>query len=238
MIPRELRPRVLELAQEGHHGIVKQNVDCEVKYGGPRLMLMQRSCPGISDYAPPQPMARAFPPSDPWEDCASDILGPLPSGESLLVAVDYFIRYSEVVILRSTSIAQRSLKVKTIVPHTLKTDNGPQLVSGEFETFLTENGIEHRTTLSLWPQAYGEVERQNCTLMKSVQIAHIEGKNWRREFLTFLTAYRSIPEMTTGATPWTYMQLRNSCYSSRKFFSTSHMFISTTFTRYYSSSTL
>lgn len=65
-----------------------------------------RSCHGfqvVSEYAPPEPMARALPPSGPWEDCAADILGPLPSGESLLVVVDYFSRYFEVVILRSTS---------------------------------------------------------------------------------------------------------------------------------------
>ena len=150
-------------------------------------------------------MAQSFQPSGPWEACAADILGPLPSGESLLAVVDYFSRHFEVVILRSTSIAQRSLKVKTIVPHTLKTDNGPQLVSGEFETFLTENGIEHRTTLSLWPQAYGEVERQNCTLMKSVQIAHIEGKEWRQELQTFLIGFRSTPQVITGTTPFYIM---------------------------------
>ena len=120
-------------------------------------MLMQRSCAGVarcqavSEYAPPEPMARAFPPSGPWEDCAADILGPLPSGESLLVVVDYLSRYFEVVILRSTSSTWIIEGLKPIfarfgVPRTLKTDNGPQLVSEEFETFLTENGIEHRTT--------------------------------------------------------------------------------------------
>ena len=91
------------------------------------------------------------------------------------------------------------------MPHTLKTDNGPQLVSGEFETFLAEIGIEHRTTPPLWPQANGEVEPQNRTLMKSVLIAHIEGKDWRQELQTFLTAYRSTPQMTTGATPFYLM---------------------------------
>lgn len=172
-----------------------------------------RSCHGfqvVSEYAPPEPMARALPPSGPWEDCAADILGPLPSGESLLVVVDYFSRYFEVVILRSTSNTRITEVLKPIfsrfgVPHTLKTDNGPQLVSEEFEAFLAENGIEHRTTTPLWPQANGEVERQNRTLMKSVQIAHIEGKDWRQELQTFLTAYRSTPQMTTGATPFYLM---------------------------------
>jgi len=55
-----------------------------------------RSCHGcqvVSVYAPPEHMARAFMPCGPWEDCAADILGPLPKGESLLVVVDYFSRY-------------------------------------------------------------------------------------------------------------------------------------------------
>lgn len=217
VIPRELRPRVLELAHEGHQGIVKTKCRLRSKVWWPKMDAdaekLCRSCHGcqvVSEYAPPEPMARALPPSGPWEDCAADILGPLPSGESLLVVVDYFSRYFEVVILRSTSSTRLIEALKPIfarfgVPHTLKTDNGPQLVSEEFEAFLAENGIEHRTTTPLWPRANGEVERQNRTLMKSVQIAHIEGKDWRQELQTFLTAYRSTPQMTTGATPFYLM---------------------------------
>ena len=53
--------------------------------------LLRKSCHGcqaVSEYSPPEPMARAYPPSGPWQDCAADILGPLPSGENLLVIVD------------------------------------------------------------------------------------------------------------------------------------------------------
>ena len=101
-----------------------------------------------------------------------------------MVVVDYFSRYFEVVILRSTSSTKIIEGLKPIftrfgVPHTLKTDNGPQLVSEEFETFLAENEIEHQTTPPLWPQANGEVEHQNRTLMTAGQIAHIEEKVWR-----------------------------------------------------------
>ncbi|CAH3014663.1 unnamed protein product [Porites evermanni] len=48
-------------------------------------------------------MTQANPLSGPWQNCAADILGPLPSGENLLVIVDYYSRYFEVVILRSTT---------------------------------------------------------------------------------------------------------------------------------------
>ena len=61
-------------------------------------------------------------------------------------------------------------------PFSLKSDSGAQFVSGEFEEFLTENGIEHehRTSPPLWPQANGEVEHQNRTLLKSLKVAHVE----------------------------------------------------------------
>ena len=58
----------------------------------------------------------------------------------------------------------------------LRTDNGPQFVSEEFESFLQAHGVEHRrTTPLLWPHANGEVERQNRSLLKSLQIANLEG---------------------------------------------------------------
>ncbi|PFX27132.1 Uncharacterized protein K02A2.6 [Stylophora pistillata] len=174
VIPRELRLRVLELAHEGHQGIVKTKCRLRSKVWWPKMdsdaEKLCRSCHGcqvVSEYAPPEPIARAFPPSGPWEDCAADILGPLPSGESLLVVVDYFSRYFEVVILRKWDRT----------PH-----NNSPVAAGQWE-----------------------VERQNRTLMKSVQIAHIEGKDWRQELQTFLTAYRSTPQMTTGATPFYMM---------------------------------
>jgi len=44
-------------------------------------------------------MQTVEPPTGPWQDVAIDVLGPLPSGESLLVVVDYYSRFFEVVIM-------------------------------------------------------------------------------------------------------------------------------------------
>lgn len=91
------------------------------------------------------------------------------------------------------------------VPYSLRTDNGPQFISEEFEAFLKEYNIEHRTTPPLWPQANGEVERQNRTLMKALRVAHTEQRDWRKEVNKFLMAYRSTPQASTGATPYYLM---------------------------------
>ena len=70
-------------------------------------------------------------PQRPWEDLALDILGPLPSGENLLVLVDYHSRWMEVDVVRATTskiIIQRldSQFVRYGIPKRLQTDNiGP-----------------------------------------------------------------------------------------------------------------
>ena len=124
--------------------------------------------------------------------------------------MDCYSRYFEVVILRSTTSTKVIDSAETIfalfgVPYTLKTDNGPRFISEEVKAFLVKNGIEDRTTPPLWPQANGEVERQNRTLWKEIQIAQIEGKVWRQELHKFLTAYRSTPQVTTGVAPFFLM---------------------------------
>ena len=90
-------------------------------------------------------------------------------------------------------------------PFTLKSENAAQFVSEEFEEFLSKNGIEHRTSPPLWPQANGEVERQNRTLLKVLKIAQVEGKRWKDELNKILLAYRTTPHSNTGMTPASLM---------------------------------
>ena len=217
VVPKTLRDKVVRLAHEGHQGIVKTKYRLRSKVWWPgmdkdveQLCKVCHGCQVTSRYDPPEPMSRVLPPSAPWHDCSADLLGPLPNGESILVLVDYFSRFVEVAILKSTTSAKIIEAISPVfarfgVPFSLRTDNGPQFVSGEFEAFLRIYGVEHRTTTPLWPAANGEVERQNRSLLKCLQIAHLEKKNWRSELISWLTAYRSTPQVTTGATPFSLM---------------------------------
>ena len=151
-------------------------------------------------------MKRVKPPTGPWQDIAIDLMDPFPTGESLLVVVDYYSRFYEVGIMRSTA-AKRVVVVLTQIfsrygfPFTLKPENGPQFCCEEVEKFLTDHGIEHLTYPPLWPQVNGHVERHNRTLLKSLKVAHVERKNWREEPQKFLLAYRTTPQTSTGVTP-------------------------------------
>ena len=212
VIPRSLRSEVLRLAHEGHQGIVKMKNRLRTKVWWPKIdhdaAQVCKSCHGcqvVGEFCAPEPMQRVEPPSRPWQDVAIDVLGPLPSGENLLVVVDYYRRFFEVVIMHLTTYRKMIEALTPIFtrygyPFSLKSDNAPQFVPEEFENFLATHGIQHRKSPPLWPQANGEVERQNRTLLKSLKVAAAEGKKWKDELDKFLLAYRTTPHSSTGAT--------------------------------------
>ena len=163
-------------------------------------------CQLVSQPLKPESMVRTELPSAPRQHLAADLLGPLPSGDYVFVVVDYYSRFFEMEFTKSTTSEKIvSMLSKIFVTHglplSLRTDNGPQFVSDYFEKYLEENGIEHRRTTPLWPQANGEIERQNRSILKRLRIAQAEGRNCRSEMDDFLMMYRSTPHSTTGVSP-------------------------------------
>ena len=213
VIPSKLRPRVLSLAHEGRPGIVsmKQRLRSKVWWPGiyreaEKFCKTCHGCQLVSSPANPEPIKSNPLPGGPWQHLAIDLFGPLPSGESVLVIVDYLSRYYEVEIMRLTTsekVIECLEKIFTThgLPQSLRSDNGPQFRPEVFELYLEDNGIEHRKTTPLWPQANGEVERQNKSLLKRMKIAQAEGKEWKKEIRKYLVAYRSTPHTTTGVSP-------------------------------------
>ena len=100
-----------------------------------QLCQVCHGCQVTSRYDPPQPMSRVLPPSAPWQDCSTDLLGPLPNGESILALVDYFSRFIETAILKSTTSAKIIEAISPMfaqfgVPFSLQTDNGTAICVG------------------------------------------------------------------------------------------------------------
>ena len=136
-------------------------------YGGPGLTNRQQDfcktylgCQLVSSPAHPEPIKSTPLTQGPRQDLALDLLGPLLSDDSVLVIIDYFSRYYEIEITCSTTSSEVIKSLERIfmihgLPLSVTSDNGP------FERYLEGCGIEHMKTVPLWPQANGEVERQN-----------------------------------------------------------------------------
>ena len=63
-------------------------------------------CQLVSSHAHPEPIKPTPLTQGPWQHLALDLLGPLLSGDSVLVVVDYFSRYYEIEIMCSTTSAE------------------------------------------------------------------------------------------------------------------------------------
>ncbi|XP_055633185.1 uncharacterized protein K02A2.6-like [Toxorhynchites rutilus septentrionalis] len=169
-----------------------------------------RGCTLVSAPNPPEPLVRKELPTQPWQQIAIDYLGPLPEGESLLVIIDYYSRYLEVIEMNNITTTSTIKELLTVfsrygVPEMLRADNGPQFNSDEFERFCTEYEINLERTIPYWPQMNGEVERQNRSILERLRIAQELGKDWRVELRKYLMMYHATAHLATGKAPMELM---------------------------------
>lgn len=214
VIPEQLRSRLLEIAHESHPGMVVMKRRLRQKVWWPQMdkqvesfVKKCKNCTLVSTPNPPEPLIRTKLPVEAWADLAIDFAGPLPSGHNLLVIVDYFSRFTEVIIMKQITA---HLTVKALhetfcrfgMPQSIKTDNGPQFISSELQDFCKQFGIKHRRTTPYWPQANGEVERINRSIGKRLKISQeTTGSDWQWDLRTFILMHNSTPHSTTGVAP-------------------------------------
>ena len=80
---------------------------------------------------------------------------------------------------------------------TLRTDNGGEYVSKEFEEFLKSKGIRHKLTVPYSPAQNGIAERLNRTLMESartmIRFAKIPDSYWGEAVATAAYIRNRVP---------------------------------------------
>lgn len=221
VMPEKLQHRTIQLAHEGHPGMTKMKQRLRAKVWWPKIDAVAENCVKkchgctmVSAPPPPEPLKRTILPNEPWQHIALDFLGPLPSGDNLLVIVDYFSRFVEVEIMRKIDTADTIKRLRPIFarfgfPESITADNGRQLVSNEFKNYCSENNIKLISTTPYWPQMNGEVERQNRSLLKRLIICQNEGSDWKKGLQEYLHMYRSVLHSTTLKTPSELMFGRN-----------------------------
>lgn len=150
VIPTKLRKEVLSLAHQGHQGIVKTKMRLREKVWWPGIDMdckkfckQCHGCQVVSQPNHPEPVESSPLPEGPWQDLALDFLGPFPTGEQVLVIVDYYSRYFIVKIMKTITAEKVIEALEEMIdqfgiPVSLTTDNGPQLVSTEFEDYLEQ----------------------------------------------------------------------------------------------------
>ena len=225
VVPATLRKRLLEIAHyaptSGHPGRSKMYQTMRRAFYWPAMSvdihhLVEECEPCARNRIKGQgnvyPM-KLFPATKPLEFVAMDILGPLPRTKHgmrfILVVTDRFTKLTKTEALRTiTALSVAKAFCKTWVfnygtPKVLLTDNGTQFTAAFFRSVCRILGIQKVFTTEYHPQANGQAERFNRTIMAAIR-SYVSDtqKDWD-EWLGPLTyAYNTQVHRSTGTTPF------------------------------------
>nr|XP_022910195.1 uncharacterized protein K02A2.6-like [Onthophagus taurus] len=210
-VPTLLRERVLGMLHDGHPGtsamlslarlhVYWPKLDVDINYEVDKCLSCQESRKnGHSSSLPPWGVS-----SEPWSRLHLDFAGPF-EGKMWLVLVDSYSRWLEIVPMKTvTSIKTievlRSIFARFGLPKFLVTDNGPQLVSSEFEEFCNMNGITHVRVTPYHPKSNGLAERAVRTFKERMR-ASSQTLTQNVRLQSFLFSYRNTERRSTKRTP-------------------------------------
>ncbi|XP_019159996.1 PREDICTED: uncharacterized protein LOC109156598 [Ipomoea nil] len=142
-----------------------------------------------------------------------DLVGALPTGTGsrkyIIVAIDYFTKWVEAEPLASITAArckrfvEKNILYHFGIPLQVITDNGRQFEAREFSEFLAGWGVKHNRVAVSYPQANGQVENANRTILDDLKKKlEVAGGAWVEELDSILWAYRMTPRRATGETPF------------------------------------
>jgi len=152
-----MRRKIVEIAHEGHQGLVKTKSPLRAKVWFPYMDMLTedivKNCATCAVVTKDERLrnvtARA------WQSVCADFCGSYPSGDYCLVVLDEYSRFSVVELVKFPS-ARSVIPVidKIFATHamseTLKTDKGPPFQGFQFHKFMQYCGIHHRRITPLW----------------------------------------------------------------------------------------
>jgi hypothetical protein len=209
VVPPSLRKEMLMQIHETHQGITKckQRARKSLYWPGMSGQIEEliKDCDACNTFQNKQHSESLIPtktPSIPWNKIASDIFH--WEDKNYLLTVDYFSKFIEVDELAdmtsSTTIqVLKSQICRHGIPQFIRTDNGTQFASGEFNDFLKSYNIQLDTSSPGLAQSNGEAERAVQTVKR------LWCKNTDKHLA--LLDYRSTPLESCGLSP---AQLLNS----------------------------
>ena len=169
IVPREVRPEMLQYIHEGHQGKERCLLRSRNTVFWPKMTYniqqLIEKCVICQEYGKSQPLIDLFH----WKRM------------DFLIVVDVFSKYIIVRKLPNSTSAAMCIELSMIVtelglPHIIRSDNGPCYNSKEFQQFLQCYSITHQTSSPNHPRSNGFVERMVGVAKKLMDKAGKEGK--------------------------------------------------------------
>ena len=128
----------------------------------------------------------------PFAQWGLDIMGPFPIAmrqlKFLIVSIDYFTKWVEAKALANITeknirnFVWRNIICRYRIPKVLVSDNGKQFDNDSFREFCLQLGIKNHYSSPAHPQANGQVEVTNRSLLKIIKTRLKRAKGiWLKE---------------------------------------------------------
>lgn len=223
-LPQQFRHKVMELAHSipwaGHMAFQKTLNRIAMRFVWPGMYTQVsqycsscETCQLTSAKGVARAQLQSLPIIDtPFERIGMDIVGPLERSSSghryILVICDYATRYPEAFPLRSIKARQVAncllqLFSRVGIPKEVLTDCGTNFLSKLLQQVYQVLGVKGIKTTPYHPQTDGLVERYNQTLKNMLRkfVSHT-GADWDQWLPYLLFAYREVPQVSTGFSPF------------------------------------
>ncbi|XP_078236495.1 uncharacterized protein LOC144584362 [Pogona vitticeps] len=149
----------------------------------------------------------------PFKCIGVDIVGPLPKATKrgnrfILTIVDHATRYPEAIPLtniETNTVADALVGYMSRMGFASEiiTDLGTSFTSKLMKRLWQICGIKHKETNAYHPESNGLTEKFNGTLMRMIRAYLAENpNNWDQKLQSLLFAYRSVPQASTGFSPF------------------------------------
>ncbi|XP_057811617.1 uncharacterized protein LOC131025850 [Salvia miltiorrhiza] len=163
-------------------------------------------------HLPPEPLTAITSPW-PFMKWGMDIVGKLPMAPGqkvyMLAVTDYFSKWIEAESFHQVRDKEvkgfiwKNVICRYGVPKEIVTDNGSQFISADFQDFCRFWNIKQSFSTPRYPQANGQAESSNKTIMNTLKkrLEKAKGK-WADELPGVLWSYRTTTRASTGETPF------------------------------------
>ena len=212
IVPTVAQNQVLQELHMGHPGIVKTKSLARSIVWWPSIdadiTSTVQSCTPCQESrgAPPHSELHPWPwTSKPWSRIHMDFAEPV-KGKYVLVVVDSMSKWIEAEVMYSTAALPTIAKLRAMfakhgLPDICCSDNQSTFTCAEFQSFLKENGIAHRTIEPRHSRGNGLAERAVKEVKLALQREENDGKPWEYRLCQWLFRYRTTPHAVTSVTP-------------------------------------
>ena len=232
VVPSAVQDRILRQTHEGHIGAAKMKALIRSMFFWTKMSSMidefVNKCENCLRMKPQSSAAPLKIVADevetPWHTVAVDFTGNSVkmSHRLFFTVIDYFSRYPMVYEVKSSSSDEAVGCLSHLfsmfgIPKVLISDNGTAFTGYKFSEFMSKCGIVHKKSSPCYPQGNGVVERFHGTLKSRVERMISSGVEFDVALRQALMDIRSLPNVSTGCSPFSRLFGREMSTRFQKF---------------------